>query len=163
MTMFTFEYLVTPSHRSSLKPGTSTPEAVPEDWEAGRKMSTHSKQATEVMSPRLNKVWAWHTKLISVLFVWQKQKNGAGLSLSDIAHALITGHCVKWAYLSLHKYFGKDRLKVFGRQVKKLLARCRNVIHGSVHILWKAEAGRQVVVRTIEPFPTRRLLSGVSC
>ena len=21
---------------------------------------------------------------------------------------------VKWAYLSLHKYFGKDRLKVFG-------------------------------------------------
>ena len=29
------------------------------------------------------------------------------------------------------------------------------------HILWKAEASRQVAVRTMKPFPIRRLLSGV--
>ena len=30
------------------------------------------------------------------------------------------------------------------------------------HILWKAEVDRQVAVRTIEPFPIRKLLSRVS-
>ena len=70
---------------------------------------------------------------------------------------------VKWAYLSLAQVFWKRSHESLWTLedctvVKKLLTRCRNVIHGSVHILREAEAGRQVVVRTIEPFPTRRLL-----